>query len=1204
MKFLYGINREENLTAVRKRIEALHYEEPLRQIFIIVPEGENYSIENAFLQTDEEAMLFNCEVCTLNHFAHDLINSFGDFPWRIRRRGSFDVLSTSIILERIISRGFQTQPTRWQLSYREFLGSSDLIQEVFSFRRICLNRGLDLRELEKFASTQAHTAQGRRLEKKLSFIADVSSQYESYLRSRKSIDSDQILPAATQLIETRRDELSYVKDAIFFFIGFAEAEAVSEPVIDLIASIGKINPDLYFTLLASKRVETHQEIFFQAADLVSESLQRRGLAVSWEALEPSLSSDFSKLSAAIFLPEYREGKYLQNPILQLSEETKQSLREKIAWRPFRNSDEEFGSIAQELLKLEAAGVAASDIAIVSTDWSSGSVARLERELEALGISYRIDYSTFKFRSPIAEHVCMIFELYDIYRRRNHLISFFALMNCLRSLPHVNWIYAQIDGFENSFAELQGSEGYFLEKSSYANSASEKSGRPLNLDWFPKFYNRFIASILELFESLDKLGQPISKLKASQDASIVSDLDLLDLSQLDLEARNLDSSESELSERPTLYAHLKLLFDYLEAIDIETILCESRSEWIEERNMRYARHLGVSWRRFLDMVDRLIDDLGEVEIRIDEIKRLFTYLVELDFSQELMDSSTGVICISPSTARIESRPYVFFLSNLGQQIETVKSTGFINLADLESLLKDSGYGSFIQSRELELRKRDVELYQSLAFSKSKLYLMENQAEDRSNFHDFILSAVGLADEEVAMKRPDSSDQQPISRSSYERAYRLALKYFGLEASRYEELFENDEIDPSYAWMDYFYPPASSTHDGLWQGAVPVGSDSSALPYFSATQLDYFAASPYDYFKKYVLRLRERRSSIQQRSSLGILVHYFFQLYYNQLFKELCESKILDESGRLLKPVAWFRSFIFEEYKDHVKEDFSGFYRYAEANAPDEIRSSFRRFNYSMSRVYALRLFRFGLALNHWELLTNNDAIFFPIAHETRLDEGYMSVDYHPDYDQLKKRYQRADLILPFKFTAFIDRIDVDLLKPEKREYRLIDYKTVSSSRSRLGNQLIIYQHLASPYLATINQRIASRETFNNTPIVALFYFLVNKAMGDLDKLLVNTASWSEISRVFESMIKSAYLDAIDRKPRAETVVNNLIRQIEFIYSGGFSVLSEAEELSDAVDPPYGTYYESNWTTIGSRSLSELGMKLLIRRFKDELHLSDE
>lgn len=677
-------------------------------------------------------------------------------------------------------------------------------------------------------------------------IEDLARVYEKYedLIENKYFDTEDNL----EFFARKIDEFEEIKGANIFVDEFTGFTPIQYKIIEKLMIYSE---NMYFSLMTDLKNFNSQrgvfaninKTFMQLNEICNKNSIKRGKDIALYNCDYYENKELEHLEKNI--NEFKPDKFYFSS-------DKKKTYEPIEIREFSNTHKEIEYIADEITRLvRDKGYRYSEITIAMKDLDSYSYL-IKGMFDDYGIGYFIDEKIAAKNNPIIVLILSILEM----KQKNY--SYDSMFRYLKSgLTPINIV------------DISMIENYVL-----ANGIKGKR-------WFDEKWEYPIS------HSLDEIEISEEKTKA-----YINDIN--DIKERIMQAVSI--LHKKLAGRNTVEEICKYLYDFTLDIGLPERINKLIEKFQAEDNLYKAKEYSQVWGIFIDMLDELVEFIGNEKISLNKFMKLMEAEFE-GFELGIIPPTKDQVFVTSVERMKNPDTKVLFLIGVCDGVfpENISNNAMINDSDRNKLL-DIGVKF---DRDLSSRVYDEQflIYKAMSISKKKLIVSYpiSDFEGKSKRASSIIKKIKkiFPDLQVKMEVNDKiSDIDSIlsNVSSKEKLFddlqeviKLDRKNLIDEKTRKEWMsiytyFKNDEcfnkrLDLIVEALNY--------RNSVLNIDRKLAENIYGKGIFSISKLEKYASCPFSYFLRYGLRAKERELYEFTTMDSGIYAHKIIDEFSKQI-----------------------------------------------------------------------------------------------------------------------------------------------------------------------------------------------------------------------------------------------------------------------------------------------------------------------------------
>jgi ATP-dependent helicase/nuclease subunit B len=835
-------------------------------LILLVPEQATFQAEHALVSTPELGGMIRAQVLSFHRLAWRVMQEEGGTA-----RLPIDDTGKKLLLYSILHK--HKDDLRLFHSSVEQLGFVDKLHDLFTeFKRYCLTAD----QLDEHSAKRINVVgESKMLKDKLYDLKLIFREYELAL-SQQYLDGEDYLTLLAEQV-FRSDELQETVIWVDGFHGFTPQElAVLEKLILHCKQVT-------ITLCLDRELQWGDEpeeldLFHPTARTMlqlQEIVHRNSLqAIETVVLDAECSPRYSESPVLGHLErvfDHRIGSTLHRYSPAVGSVPQRSMEEQLVIKEAVNRRAEVEGAARDMLRLaREQGVRWKEMAVMVRN-TEGYGDLIRSVLTDYEIPHFFDQKRTVLHHPIVEFIRSAIEVVQ------HNWHYDAVFRCVKTdllLPlskgvgeSISEARARMDQLEN-YVLAYGIKGY-----RWADSKPWSFKQPTSLEAADDAESEAVKEALrQINESREWIVGPLKPF--------------------------VDTLKKTLSLRQQVEALYALL--------VEVQAPEKLEEWsaaaLEEGTPEKAREHGQMWNGIIDMLDQLVETMGEEPMSLE----LFAGLIETGLESMKLGlvppSMDQVIIGSMDRTRSSGIGYAYILGvNDGVIPAQIQEKGVLTESEREELLV-AGLPMSISSQRKLLDEAFI-IYTSLAVPSKRLWLSYPLADEEGktllpselikqirNLFPQVKETMLLAEPSLAM---DEVDQ-----AAYIAHPTQALSHLAVRMKHWMHGGHMSEVWwEAYNWFsntqEWAYKQQALVHALLYTNKEPgLSKTTTQLLYgnhlrASVSRMERYVACPFSHFMSHGLRLQERRVYRLEAPDIGQLFHAALNQFARGLREEQLE-----------------------------------------------------------------------------------------------------------------------------------------------------------------------------------------------------------------------------------------------------------------------------------------------------------------------------
>ena len=344
-------------------------------------------------------------------------------------------------------------------------------------------------------------------------------------------------------------------------------------------------------------------------------------------------------------------------------------------------------------------------------------------------------------------------------------------------------------------------------------------------------------------------------------------------------------KEDLGKNKTVKDITKALYIFLEENNIKEILLNKINIFNENGDIDLANIYNTSWDLLIDILDELVDVLGEEKISFE----LYTKLLKAGFNNSSLGKIPAtldeVIVGDVDRSRSGNKKVIFIIGiNDGKFPGTNKNEGFINDAE-RICLKEKGLELAKTTKE-QIYDENFNIYKAFGVAEEKLYLSYPASDNEGNGlrKSILINKV----KKIFTNLKEESDivEKKTYISSKDITFDLLL--LNLNGEDIDELWL--EVYKVYSQDKEYKEKLEKAIQGLYYSNIGEKINEENLQKLygdtfqtSISKLESYKRCPFSYYLKYALKLSDRTELKLEKIDTGTLMHDIIDDFF-ELLKE--------------------------------------------------------------------------------------------------------------------------------------------------------------------------------------------------------------------------------------------------------------------------------------------------------------------------------
>ena len=823
---------------------------------VIVPEQFTLQTQHDFVMLHPKHGIMNIDILSFARLAHRVFEEVG---FASAAGILIDDMGKSLILRHLAGRCEE----RLKVLGRN-LKKLGYINEVKSVISEFMQYGIGSAEIEQLQNA----AQSAMLSQKLEDIQVLYNEFRTYI-DEKYTTSEELLERVSAVLP----ESEKIKKSVVVFDGFTGFTPVQYKVL---AALLQNSMDVYVTILldvnssfSTRQITGEQELFYLSKKTVRE-LTRLTETLQIEKKADYLLADEASLSAHPALGHLEKNLFREESKPYKNDETDKITNEiQIFTAAFPEEEMRCTAIKiQELIQQK--GYRYQDIAIITGDIDT-YMHVAERVFTKYGIPYFVDKTQPILLNPLIEYIrAVVSILADDY-------SYEGMFRYLKS-SLTDFKRADIDRLEN-----------------YVLACGIRGSK----QWKQHFVRKTASMETEELQELDLLREKITH-----------DFEAFDILIAAYNSKNKRQVKSQINKKTnnskqlhiTVCDYAQALYQFIVQGHMQERLKVYEEHFIEAGNSAKAKEYAQVYRQVMDLLDKLVELLGDEEMSVKE----FGELLDAGFDEiriGVIPAGTDYVQVGDITrSRLRKIKALFFVGvNDGIIPMSNSGGGIISDMDREFLMEAVDGIELAPSARMQAYTQRLYLYMLMTKPEERLYLsFARLSEDGKSLRpSYLIQTILRMFPQLTIEKADETGL--FSRIWNENAGFMELvkgmqgyiagqeSLSGTEAEHYQQLFQCYALNSAYAdKLKNLVDTAFSI--GVLQGQDHISRAVAEVLYgkvltSSVTRLESYSRCAYQHFLTYGLGLKERELFSFEANDMGLVFHDALQTY----------AELLSESG---------------------------------------------------------------------------------------------------------------------------------------------------------------------------------------------------------------------------------------------------------------------------------------------------------------------